>query len=320
MNFSYGAVVNLLNEMHGSEGKKEVERRRNGSREEEEVRDIFQEYQIEEARINELLDPDEPFHIFVEDEFGYVPAWEDFFHKENGIPIYPTCIAKKAMKEMAEDELVGMLLSEHMKEVIRLNCDEQVNLVEHRNCHPLQNTKEHLRFFYPVLNAILNGKKIKYTSQARGMLFEDKIATPYRFLFSNRNNQLQLIIVPEEDERLVLLNFSALRKVEIVEKSSAFQGAAKLLENRRTFFTMEIEDEKNVVERAFTLFSHLNREAYFDKKRNLHVMKVWYYDFDQMDIVRDILSLGPAVQVTEPEELRWRIRDEILGYLKSESR
>ena len=122
-------------------------------RELEELIAILSEYQMDEERIEQLIDPENPYCVFRKEGKEYVPVWEDFFEMEKKVPVYPNHIARKALYEMVEDELVEMLLPAHAKEVIEENCNYPPDCVKVRARNPMQNQQEDFNFFSVILQA-----------------------------------------------------------------------------------------------------------------------------------------------------------------------
>lgn len=221
-NFSYTAVHNLLNEMYSEKNGKEMG---------ELVEKLF-EQNMDEEKIQQLIDSAEPYHLFKRMNRKYVPIWDEKFSLDSSIPVYLEKIEKKALFEMAEDELTGMFLSEHVKDIIREDCDSLKDEIEVKNRNPVRNNPEESKYFYVILKAIYEGNKICYTSRTEKCIFENCIASPFRFLFSNRKNHLQLIAVPEGEDRVILINLSAFQKVEILnEKAEGGAGAITVVED-----------------------------------------------------------------------------------------
>lgn len=204
---------------------------KNGKEMGELVEKLF-EQNMDEEKIQQLIDSAEPYHLFKRMNRKYVPIWDEKFSLDSSIPVYLEKIEKKALFEMAEDELTGMFLSEHVKDIIREDCDSLKDEIEVKNRNPVRNNPEESKYFYVILKAIYEGNKICYTSRTEKCIFENCIASPFRFLFSNRKNHLQLIAVPEGEDRVILINLSAFQKVEILnEKAEGGAGAITVVED-----------------------------------------------------------------------------------------
>lgn len=69
------------------------------------------------------------------------------------------------------------------------------------------------------------------------------------------------------------------------------------------YFTKNIiPKSKNAHERAFMMFSHLEKTAIYNDEDETYTINIKYYHFDEGDIIKDILSLGPYAEITYAEE------------------
>jgi len=69
---------------------------------------------------------------------------------------------------------------------------------------------------------------------------------------------------------------------------------------------------RNALERAFCLFSSFKKSARFLREKNKHQLTVYYYNFEEAEVLSRILYLGKDVVVISPE----RIRNEIISRVK----
>ena len=88
----------------------------------------------------------------------------------------------------------------------------------------------------------------------------------------------------------------------------------KFINNKKNIdkpIVLKIEDNKNTLDRCFNLFSAYDKRYYYDDNNNL-ILNIYYHDFDEAEIVRDILSLGKSVIVLEPKKVRDKVVSRIL--------
>lgn len=236
------------------------------------------------------------------------------------IPYIPTKIENSILAELIQDPIAKNFLSQTLREKIDNSLDVKAkpDIYLHKNQRDTKKQYEEQKDLYNTLSiiikAILDEKMIEYDNHTRNGILTGKIGTPYRFVYSSRLNRIQLIIKPEKEERGVLVNLDGLKNIHILDKS----GEACLetwLEKQKSEFTIKIinkekytkEKHNNIVERCFSMFSHLDKEAVYNEEANTHTMKVRYYKFDEEDIIRDILIMGSDIVVLEPVELREKI-------------
>lgn len=232
------------------------------------------------------------------------------------IPILLTSCELEYLREALKDELFRQLLSEDT--IVSLEDYfanhqgafniEEVTLYKNRKMNSYGDLRHNLRL---IIRAIVENKKIKYNNIVKGELYHNRVSSPYRLLYSTRLNRLQLIVKPEKQDRMVLINIESIQEMEVLEEDCDY-GMEELLKERRKTLVLEIENTKNSVERCFSLFSHLQKTAEYKESEDIHLLKVIYYDFDEKDIIKDILSMGSSVIVLEPADIREQIIQTIM--------
>ena len=88
---------------------------------------------------------------------------------------------------------------------------------------------------------------------------------------------------------------------------------SRVINNKKNIdkpIVLKIEDNKNTLDRCFNLFSAYDKRYYYDD--NNLILNIYYHDFDEAEIVRDILSLGKSVIVLEPKKIRDKVVNRIL--------
>lgn len=168
-----------------------------------------------------------------------------------------------------------------------------------------------------IIKAIKENKNIIYTNNAaNGKKYDNVICTPYKIMYSNKSKVFQLIAIPNNEKRIILMNISRLSNVKITPAGVVYSDyiAEELLEEKKNLhepIILEIEDKNNSIERCFSMFSCYHREAYIDQNTQKHIMKIFYYTFEEQEIVKDILSLGDAVIVKSPDNVREKVIEKI---------
>ena len=161
-----------------------------------------------------------------------------------------------------------------------------------------------------IRQAIAKGSCLSYQNSTQGKIYEG-VCKPYRIMYSAKMKKLQLITVTqpegEKEERLVLMNLSSLSKLQPVNDSLASADVTKMLNAKRTLSIKlrlrNLPARGNSVERAFMLFSTYTKNGQMDDN-GIYSMQIDAYDFELNEILEKILSLGQAVEVVSPTDLR----------------
>ena len=45
------------------------------------------------------------------------------------------------------------------------------------------------------------------------------------------------------------------------------------------------------------VFSEYKRDSFYDRNRDIHIVDIEYYDFDEYDVMKTLLSLGPYAKI-----------------------
>lgn len=243
----------------------------------------------------------------------YVPA------VKAAVPVRPSPIETAWLKSMLEDPIIKFHLEDELLSKLKERMadvpetfDKDLWIKRNVDINPTEEYGDKLKnVLGTVLEAIKRKKCIKYSSTSKGgVRYEGKTGYPYRVEYSLRNDKYRLSLFTCEDvNRAVKINLSQFEKVDIIEEAdSSIEGKFdEFLEGKRLSenpLVIEVEDKFNAVERCFSLFSFYEKEAYFDKDRNKHMLTVYYYEFDEAEIIKDILSLGSLVTVIKPLIIR----------------
>ncbi len=138
-----------------------------------------------------------------------------------------------------------------------------------------------------------------------------KIAVDY---FSNRGKDRKIYCVPtgieysEKDDKFRVkidgcpfssyLNIAGIKTVEVVCDAEKNRSVSQ--PKTEKYFIAELTDERNALERVMLHFAHFRKEA----ERidiNHYLLKIYYENLDETELVIRVLSFGPFLKVTEPQ-------------------
>lgn len=262
-----------------------------------------------------LLGPDDSIHN------AYVPTImsDDYPAVPIPTPYLLTIFEKRYLKTLLLDNAFTNLLTcatrnKLEKLLENISPFEWESTIDYRG-QELDNDLQHcdiLASLKIILKALQSHKCLYCTNHTPNRVFEDQLIYPYRLMYSPVHRQLQLIATNADAQRIILLTLSKLSNIRIGTQDNLDEDIFKSLIRKRkqakTPIVLEIEDKNNAIERTFIQFSNLQKSSYFDDKRNIYVMHLYYYDFDEDDIITKILFLGDAITVIEPSHIRQKIR------------
>jgi len=246
--------------------------------------------------------------------------------KKPPVPVRLTNLEKAWLKNMLEDKRLGILLSDttisKLKAALRDFDGPRISeIIDTTNTSILLNSKnteqfeENLRM---LLKAIAEGKAVKYCNTDRyGNEYCDKHALPIRLEYSLRDGRFRVSMYSLDENRSIMANIFNMTDIEIEGNRSLEinrESVIKLLHEQRYSkdpIILEVTDKKAAMERCFMSFSELERYSRCIEK-DKYELKLFYYTFEEEEIIRKILALGPYVKVISPEG----IKEEIIRRIK----
>lgn len=179
--------------------------------------------------------------------------------------------------------------------------------------------------FYKILEGIINAKPIIYTNvDKNGNEYKNQLALPIRIEYSLKDEKFRASLYSLEEERSIMVNLHTLKDVKIAEKDVEISENINLEINREDVLKklkekryceapiiIELEDTRGAMERCFMSFSSFERSSRTTSE-NKYEIDIYYYTFEEADVIRKIMSLGPYVKVKSPD----RVRDIIIDKIK----
>ena len=145
-----------------------------------------------------------------------------------------------------------------------------------------------------------------------GDKFNDVLIIPCKLEYSIRMDMFWLIGYSVNDKYMVKMSLERLTVKKLIENNFIIDLDAEYEKQKEAApIVLEIRDEKGVLERALHAFSTYRKDGVFDKERNLHIVKIYYYSFDEYELIKDIITLGGYAKVISPTEVKQKIYDKI---------
>lgn len=236
---------------------------------------------------------------------------------DSGIEIRPTLPEKVWLKNALLDEKMRLFLSaitiDQLKS--RLEDVKEVDLNENIILKGISNSGDKIddifiEKFQKILKAIEEEKVLIYSNKGwDGSEYKNKRAFVYKIEFSIIEQKFRASLWSLDEERPVKANIGRMFDLKLGDKlKKPYNEVKEMLENKRSTKPIEIkiQNKNNTVERALLLFSQYEKKACWE---NINVLKleIYFYIFDEIELFRNILSLGPMAEVIAPVEMRQRI-------------
>ncbi len=259
------------------------------------------------------------------DQPGRMASNEAKRNDQPPLPVRFTKLEKAWLKALLEEPEIRMVLSNKTLEKLQMELDEFDSPIK-RKYFELTNTiklpeinqrEAYEKNFKLLLNALIQEKPIRYNNtDKQGKVYKNILALPVAIEYSMRDGRFRISLYSIDDKRPIMANIFTLSDLRIVDEEVGIdrETAKQLLFEQKYSeepVILEVTDKKAAMERCFMCFSGMERTAR-DLGNNKYEIKLNYYLFEEENLIRSIISLGPYVRVLSPQ----RIADEIISRVK----
>lgn len=159
-----------------------------------------------------------------------------------------------------------------------------------------------------IINKAIHEKTSIYYDNLKPGQFEYKNSKvfPVKIEYSVLNDRYRICGYEPSGKRFIKMNLYTMCNIRKGEE--VFEGLTEIygefLSQNTKKLLLDVEPVSHVVERCFRIFSHYDRNAIYDKVENKYQLEISYLEFDENEIIRDVLSLGSNVIVAEPKSIQ----------------
>ena len=240
------------------------------------------------------------------------------------VPIIPTMLEMKWLKEMLHDPRIDCLISASLKEKLLQAMPQDGNSEQHwqqsnwnipiQIDKPCFSSAAYQEKFKTALEALNSKHYVYYESyDIYGNEYKGE-AVPYKIEYCANTNSFNFIMWNEAKQWTFKSDFATITELRLLPQSfdnSQLRHADDYVERLKTKsepIVLQFDAAQyNVFERCFNIFSNYDKEiSRFDE--DTYQLKIFACDhFDNAEIVQNILSLGSSIVVTSPQKLRQQI-------------
>lgn len=168
-----------------------------------------------------------------------------------------------------------------------------------------------------IATAIREGKAIRYDYIRPGRIEKLSVEVyPVGIEFSLVNDRFRICAYNSEERRFVKMNLDSMINIIDTDQVSDID----LLEEYKEFIrlntkkvVLDVEPVSHVIERCFRVFSYYDRKARYDKEGNKYRLEISYFKADEKEVIKNILSMGSYVVVTEPRTIQKEVHRRIMA-------
>jgi len=118
----------------------------------------------------------------------------------------------------------------------------------------------------------------------------------------------------KESARLIKCNLARIT-IHAIENDEPVDVDNALIQKRCSEpIRLSIENQKNVIDRAFNMFSGYEKDGFYDKKTGRYELGIFYYDFEEWAIIDKVLSLGAVAVVVSP----FKVKEKVIGRVRQQ--
>jgi predicted DNA-binding transcriptional regulator YafY len=187
--------------------------------------------------------------------------------------------------------------------------------------------REDIKILAPKLRiiskSILEKRILRYTYTARNrQVFKDTIGIPVKIQYSLKDDMFYAIFyspLHKTFAKCIIQNIDEIKPEEgNFDREQVLKEYEIYLKNAKSKqpIIIEVMNTRNALEKAFCMFSSFEKSARYLKEKNRHEIRIYYYDFEEAEIISRILYLGKNVVVTEPQHIRENIISRVKEALK----
>ncbi|SES90796.1 WYL domain-containing protein [Anaerobranca gottschalkii] len=235
------------------------------------------------------------------------------------IPYFVTKPEKVWLKNVLTDPKIRLFLSDITIEKLNeklVGCEDIISknlVVKGKGITDSKNLETVEKNFKEVLNCIINELGIIYNYRRKdGTDILNKKSYPLKIEYSVKDDIFYLIHYSIDEDKIVkgiLSNFTIDEKFllddEVKERGKNY--LKNFIKKDIKKVTLEVYQHKNGLERTFYLFSCFKRKVKYIKEENRYLLTIYYYFYEEMEVIHRILSLGETVKVLSPLELQREI-------------
>lgn len=215
------------------------------------------------------------------------------------IPVLLTTVEQEWLKTIVSDNRIHNFISENTLSKLcnKLNAENVTS----------ENSSE---TFQMVLKAIKENLWIVCDNNtSSGKVYSNIVVAPFKIEFSSYLDTFWLIGYIPADNKLVKMQIERMTintLVEPTEKLDFESISQKYIKSNP--IVLELTEERGALERALHMFSSYKKDGFYDSATKVHHLKIQYYSFDEKELIKNIISLGPYVKVIEPQYIVEKIK------------
>lgn len=233
--------------------------------------------------------------------------------------IRPSIAEKQWLKTLLEDKNFTFLLSQELRQKLESSLQDIspfLPILTAKDIRPQGDgsDKSPLCTILTIFQqSLLQGQQINLTLRTgSGEPFN---CIPFRLEYDVASKRFSFWITMTDATSFRRIPAAEISRITQLSSKALDQTAAfeKFLQKHEQEVLLKVRPKYNNVVRCFLLFASYQKESIYHEQTDEYRLKIHYYDFDESDVLQNIMSLGSAVTVLSPAPLR----DKVIHRLKA---
>ena len=258
-------------------------------------------------------------------EWGFLQQEEQIWYsKLRYEPYIPTTtLERRWMKAQLNDRRISFFLSDSLRKKLLESLEEEALYVQEDFDYFDRSQKGdpyEKELYQKVMRAVLNGLyrraelEITYQKEEKGQMWEErKKYLPLRLMYLIKDDRFVLYAASQDRDQVMVLNVKDIVDVSILKECQSTDRLVQQLLKRgteKTVAVVRIRDERGALERFMIQMTDFQKETKEEENQCVTV-KIFYRQEQRQKLTKRFLSMGPMLQVLEPEEIRREIKKKI---------
>ena len=171
-----------------------------------------------------------------------------------------------------------------------------------------------------IAKAICEKSAIKYDNVRSGRVIKKAaLAFPVRIEYSVVNDRFRINAYEPVEMRFIKMNLDTMLNIDATDETTDIDletEYAEFIKINTRRVVLDVEAVDHIIERCFRVFSYYDRKARYDKEAHVYRLEISYLKADENEVIKNILSMGSHVVVTEPRAIQKEVYRRILAASK----
>lgn len=169
--------------------------------------------------------------------------------------------------------------------------------------------------FRSALQAIHEKRQLRVRFRGHTGIRHSVVCIPCHLEYSEKDDKFRLLAI--QKQRFLTINLARMRSCELLEPYDP--AAAQLPALHPKELVLLLHDERNGLERVLLHFSHFEKETQ-KMDEGLYQIRLRYDPEDETELLIRVLSFGPVLEVTAPDEFILLVKERIARQLRRSPR